>query len=55
MPFRISGKPVVELDMTRVPVIVFWCATHGGINVVDRRSDGPIGWIDPPRIETRAH
>jgi ribosomal subunit interface protein len=38
---------ITELDMTGVPVVVF---RHGGndrINVVYRRSDGNIGWIDP--------
>jgi hypothetical protein len=32
-------------------VIVFRHAAHGGINVVYRRSDGHIGWIDPSRSE----
>jgi ribosomal subunit interface protein len=38
---------VTELDMTGVPVLVFRHAAHGGINVVYRRSDGHVGWIDP--------
>lgn len=46
---------VMELDMTGAPVVVFWHATHGGINVVYRRSDGHIGWIDPPRTGAQAH
>jgi ribosomal subunit interface protein len=39
---------VLELDMTGVPVLVFRHAGHGRINVVYRRRDGTIGWIDPP-------
>jgi ribosomal subunit interface protein len=39
---------VTELDMTGAPVLVFRHAAHGGINVVYRRADGHIGWIDPP-------
>ena len=31
----------------RSPVVVFRNAGHGGINVVYRRNDGHIGWIDP--------
>lgn len=41
------GGAVVALDLTGAPVIVFRHAVHGGINVVYRRGDGHIGWIDP--------
>lgn len=40
---------VVELDMTGAPLVVFWHAGHGRINIVYRRPDGHIGWIDPPQ------
>jgi alpha-beta hydrolase superfamily lysophospholipase len=40
----------MELDMTGVPVIVFRHAGHGRVNLVYRRADGHIGWIDPPTI-----
>lgn len=39
---------VMELDMTGSPVVVFRHAGHGRVNVVYRRRDGSIGWIDPP-------
>lgn len=45
---------VLELDFTGVPVLVFRHATSGRINVVYRRSDGNIGWIDPSTQETKA-
>ena len=32
-------------------VVVFRHAGHGRINLVYRRADGHIGWIDPPTIE----
>lgn len=38
---------VMELDLTGAPVVVFRHAGHGRLNVVYRRSDGNIGWIDP--------
>jgi ribosomal subunit interface protein len=38
---------ILDLDLTGVPVVVFRHAGHGRINVVYRRSDGNIGWIDP--------
>ena len=41
---------VLELDMTGCPVVVFRHAGHGRINLVYRRPDGHIGWIDPPVI-----
>jgi ribosomal subunit interface protein len=39
---------VVELDMTGLPVVVFRHAVNGRINIVYRRRDGSVGWIDPP-------
>jgi putative sigma-54 modulation protein len=49
------SEAVMELDMTGVPVVVFRHAGHGRINLVYRRADGHIGWIDPPTIERDAH
>jgi ribosomal subunit interface protein len=46
---------VMELDLTGVPVVVFRHAGHGRVNLVYRRADGHIGWIDPPTIEKDAH
>jgi ribosomal subunit interface protein len=39
---------VAELDMTGAPVVIFRHAGNGRTNVVYRRRDGNIGWIDPP-------
>jgi ribosomal subunit interface protein len=38
---------VAELDLTGAPVIVFQHAGSGRVNVVYRRRDGAIGWLDP--------
>ena len=46
---------VVELDMTGVPVVVFRHAGHGRVNLVYRRHDGHIGWIDPPAVAKDGH
>jgi len=40
-------EAVMELDLTGNQVVMFRHAGHGGLNVVYRRSDGNIGWIDP--------
>ncbi|SFG44416.1 ribosome hibernation-promoting factor, HPF/YfiA family [Methylobacterium gossipiicola] len=41
------SEAVTALDLTGAPVIVFVHAGTGRINVVYRRSDGAIGWVDP--------
>lgn len=46
------GSAVMRLELAEEPAIVFRNAGHGGINVVYRRADGAIGWIDPPRDAT---
>jgi putative sigma-54 modulation protein len=42
------SEAVMELDMTGLPVVAFRHAASGRLNVVYRRADGNIGWIDPP-------
>jgi ribosomal subunit interface protein len=39
---------VTELDATGVPVVIFRHAASGRVNIVYRRADGNIGWVDPP-------
>jgi len=38
---------VMQMDLADQAFLVFRNAAHGGINVVYRRPDGNIGWIDP--------
>lgn len=38
---------VMQMDLSDRPFVVFRNGTHGEINVVYRRDDGNIGWIDP--------
>jgi ribosomal subunit interface protein len=38
---------VMQLDLTEAPFLVFRNASNEAINVVYRRDDGNIGWIDP--------
>ena len=44
---------VMELDLTGAAVVVFRHAGHGRINLVYRRGDGHIGWIDPPVVDSK--
>jgi len=41
---------VMELDLTGAAALVFHHAVHGRVNVVYRRADGHVGWIDPPAM-----
>jgi len=42
------SEAVLELDMTGAPVVMFRHAVHGRVNIVYRRADGNVGWLDPP-------
>ncbi len=41
------GDAVMRMDLADQPVMMFRNAASGVLNVVYRRSDGHIGWIDP--------
>jgi len=41
------GEAVMQLDISSLPFVLFRNARHGALNVVYRRDDGHIGWIDP--------
>ena len=41
------GEAVMQMELAEAPVLVFRNDKHGGVNVVYRRDDGNIGWIDP--------
>ena len=45
---------VAELDLSGAPVLVFRHAGNGRVNIVYRRADGNIGWIDPPAPDGRS-
>jgi ribosome hibernation promoting factor len=47
------SEAVMQLDMSGCAVVVFRHAGHGRVNLVYRRADGHIGWIDPPAIEAK--
>ncbi len=46
LSFNVS-EAVMQLDLTEDIFLVFRNAANGSTNVVYRRSDGNIGWIDP--------
>ena len=44
---------VLQLDLSDAPVLMFRNAANGTLNVVYRRVDGNVGWIDPERAQAR--
>ena len=41
------GMASLELDAADSPFLMFKNAANGGLNIVYRRPDGHIGWVDP--------
>ena len=37
----------MHLDLGDAPALLFHNAGHGGLNMIYRRSDGHLGWVDP--------
>ena len=44
------SEAVMRMDLSNYPTVVFKNKAHGGINVIYRRKDGNIGWIDPANV-----
>ncbi len=44
------GEAVMHMELAGAPVLVFRNEGNKGINVVYRRDDGNIGWIDPNNV-----
>lgn len=42
------GEAVMRLDLAQAPVLMFRNRASGGLNVVYRRPDGCVGWIEAP-------
>ena len=47
IPSLSVGEAVMQMELAHAPVLVFRNEKSSGINVVYRREDGHIGWIDP--------
>jgi ribosomal subunit interface protein len=44
------SEAVMELDLTGAACMVFQHGSSGRVNIIYRRSDGNVGWIDPPSV-----
>ena len=47
LPNLTVGEAVMRMDLADAPVLLFRNRSHGELNLVYRRADGNIGWIDP--------
>jgi len=47
LPNLTVGEAVMRMDLADAPVLLFRNRPHGELNLVYRRADGNIGWIDP--------
>jgi ribosomal subunit interface protein len=41
------SQAVMKMDLQDLPALMFFNKAHGGLNVVYRRVDGNISWVDP--------
>jgi len=46
------SEAVLELDLTGSACLVFQHGSSGRVNIIYRRSDGNIGWVDPPAVNS---
>ncbi|SEA31518.1 ribosome hibernation-promoting factor, HPF/YfiA family [Rubrimonas cliftonensis] len=44
------GEAVMQMELAHAPFLMFRNQRHGGLNVVYRREDGNIGWVDPENL-----
>ena len=54
VPVFSVGDAVMQMDLGDVPVVIFRTRADGGLNLVYRRGDGNIGWIDTGRDTAKA-
>lgn len=47
LPELTVSEAVMQLDISTQPFLLFRNGGHGGLNLVYRRPDGNIGWVDP--------
>lgn len=47
IPTLTVSEAVMRMDLSDQPAMMFRNRAHGGLNLVYRRNDGNIGWIDP--------
>lgn len=47
IPTLSASEAAMRLDLSGLPALMFRNASHKGLNMVYRRPDGNVGWVDP--------
>lgn len=47
IPSLTVSEAVMRMDLAEMPALMFRNSAHGGLNMIYRRADGNIGWLDP--------
>lgn len=47
IPLINVSEAVMRMNLADLPALMFRNAAHGGLNMIYRRPDGNIGWVDP--------
>ena len=42
-----TGEAVMRMELADLPAMMFRNSAHGGLNMIYRRVDGNVGWVDP--------
>lgn len=48
------SEAVMRMDLADIPAYMFYNSKNGRVNMVYRRPDGNISWVDPERMEQAA-
>jgi ribosomal subunit interface protein len=46
------AEAVMRMDLGELPALLFHSGAHGGLNMIYRRPDGHVGWVDPKGLST---
>ncbi len=47
IPSLTVSEAVMRMDLAELPALMFRNSAHSGLNMIYRRPDGNIGWLDP--------
>lgn len=46
------SEAVMRMELAELPALMFRNRAHGGLNLVYRRKDGNVGWVEPQGAES---
>ena len=47
IPSLTVSQAVMRMDLAELPALLFRNSAHGELNMIYRRADGNVGWVDP--------